>query len=163
MASTKKSIGLVVTQVAMAILLVIMGIMTLQLNSSGSSSTLSNLVNSARASVSGNEIASAVYSLLGVKSPLAAPIIIVLGICELLGGVFLCVNLIINTGKLENLFLVIILVMWCVVIVLVDILGKSTGFASVNWQKASDILAYLKDLASHLLVLGALLQVMKKD
>lgn len=163
MSTSKKSIGLFVTQIAIAILLVILGIMTLQLNSTDTGfNGLNNLIGSAKAGMDGNEIASAVYNLFGYKSPVAKPLIIVLGICELIGGIFLAVNLFVNTGKLENIFLLVILIMWIVVIVLVDILGNA-GIAKVNWQSTAAILSYFKNLASHLLVLGALLSVMKKD
>ncbi len=162
MAASKKSAGMIVTQVAVVIFLIVMGIMTLQLNSSSTGWTgFDNVLGSAKAGVNGNEIASAVYSLFGVKSPVAKPVIIVLGICEILGGAFLCINLFISTGKLENLFLVIILVMWCAVIVLVDFAGK-TGISSVKWNSMSSILSYLKGLSAHLLVLGALFTVMER-
>ncbi len=162
MSLSKKSIGLFITQIAIAILLIVMGIATVQLNSSGSGiAGLDNFVGSARASVSGNEIASAVYSLLGRSSTLAKPIILILGICEILGGVFLCVDLFVSTGKLQNLFILIIVIMWCVVIVLVDFLGNA-GITNVNWQSASAILSYLRGLASHLLILGAMFTVMGK-
>lgn len=163
MASSKKSLGLLITQIAIAVLLVIMGIMTMQLNQNATGWTgLDNLVGAAKAGVNGNEIASAVYSLLGTKSALAKPIIIILGVCELIGGVFLLVNVCVNTGKLENIFLLVILVMWIIVIVLVDILGK-TGITAVNWNSMGSVLSFLKGFATHLLVLGTLLQVMKKD
>lgn len=78
---------------------------------------------------------------------------IVFGVIELLAGVFLIIELFTGDifGKLDNLLMIIIWIVWIVGIVLGDFLGGAGLFKSgFSW-------AWLYDFASHVIVLGAML------
>ncbi len=151
MATAKKSGSTIVLQLAVALFLLASGILTVQLDS--------GIMGQLQAGFSGNEIATAVYSLIDGES--ASIIIIFLGVCELIAGVFLLLNFFINTGKITNLFVCIIMIVWVIVIVLVDILGRG-GLVDGAFESMNAFLAFLKSFSLHLLVLGALLVVWKR-
>ena len=78
---------------------------------------------------------------------------IVFGVIELLAGVFLIIELFTGDifGKLDNLLMIIIWIVWIVGIVLGDFLGGAGLFKSgFSW-------AWLYAFASHVIVLGAML------
>ena len=75
-----------------------------------------------------------------------------------MAGVFLLISLFTTVGKLADVVLFIIMVMWIIVIVLVDILG-SRGILGNAFKSFSSIISYMKTLSGHLLVLGAILIV----
>ncbi len=151
MSVSKRSVSTIVLQLAVALFLIVSGLLTVQLEQ--------GLLGQLQAGFTGNEIASAVHSLFDGES--ANILIIVLGVCELIAGVFLLLNFFINTGKITNFFILIILVVWIVVIVLVDILGNG-GLLDGAFESLNTFLRFLKSFSSHLLVLGALLVVWKK-
>ncbi len=151
MATSKRALSSIVLQLAVALFLIASGILTLQLDS--------GFFGRIQAGINGNEIASAVHSLF--DGDFANFIIILLGICELIAGVFLFLNFFINTGKISNLFVFIIVIVWIVVIVLVDILGAG-GLLDGAFASLAAFLAFLKSLSAHLLVMGALLLVWKR-
>lgn len=148
MGVSKKSLNGLVLQLALALFLIVAGLLTLQLDS--------GFIGKIQANVHGNEIATAVHSF--VKGDIANILVIALGACELIAGIFLLLNLFIVTGKITDLFVLIILIVWIVIIVLVDILGAG-GLLKGAFKNLSSFLAFLKSLSGHLLVLGALLFV----
>ena len=151
MSKTRRSYAEIILQLAVSLFLIVSGIMTVQLDG--------GFLGALQSGFTGNEIASAVHNIF--NGDLANILIIVLGICELIAGVFLLLNFFMNTGKLTNTFIFIILIVWIVVIVLVDILGNG-GLLGGTFKSLSSCLAFLKSLSAHLLVLGALLIVWKK-
>ncbi|MBP3608669.1 MAG: hypothetical protein J6J11_10185 [Treponema sp.] len=81
-------------------------------------------------------------------------LVIVFGVVELLAGIFLIIELFVGDfGKLDNILMLIILIVWIVAIVLSDFLGGNGLFNG----GAKNFLAWLYDFANHLIVLGALL------
>ncbi|WP_390903628.1 hypothetical protein, partial [Treponema lecithinolyticum] len=76
MSVSKKTLGGIVLQLALALFLIVSGILTLQLNGS--------FWGKLQVGISGNEVVSAVRSLL--KGDPANVVIIVLGVCELIAG-----------------------------------------------------------------------------
>ncbi len=151
MAISKKTFSAIILQLAVALFLIVSGILTVQLDS--------GFLGRLQAGFSGNEIASAVHSLM--DGDFANVIVVLLGICELIAGAFLLLNFFVDTGKITNLFVFIIIIVWCVVIALVDILGAG-GLLDGAFASMATFLSFLKGLSSHLLVLGALLLVWKK-
>lgn len=147
MAVSKKSMGVVLLQIALGLFLLASGIMTLQLDG-----TFGRF----QAGFGGNEVASAIYRIL--DGDFARIVIIAVGICELLAGVFLLLSFFVNVGAIEDVVLLIIMILWIVVIVLVDILGAG-GLLDGALKSFSSILSFMKVFSAHLLVLGALLIV----
>lgn len=152
MAQSKNSIGILILQVAMSIFLIVSGILTLQLDS--------GFLGKAQSFLSGNEVANAVYSIL--KGDVATAVIVILGICEIIAGAFLFISIFLYTGKLTATFVYIIVVVWIVIIVLVDILGNG-GLLKGAFNSTASCLSFFKSLASHLMVLGAMLTVSRKN
>ena len=148
MAVSNKSMGVVLLQIALGLFLLASGIMTLQLDS--------GLAGRLQAGFGGNEVASAIYRIL--DGDFAKIVIIIVGVCELLAGVFLLISFFVDVGKIADLVLFIIMIMWIVVIVLVDILG-SGGLLDGAFKSFGSILSFMKVLSAHLLVLGAILIV----
>lgn len=80
---------------------------------------------------------------------------IVFGVIELLAGVFLIIELFAGDifGKLDNILMIIIWIVWIVAIVLGDFLAAGGLFkAGFSWP-------WLYTFASHLIVLGAMLNL----
>ncbi|MGI5173797.1 hypothetical protein H0R92_09370 [Treponema sp. OMZ 840] len=151
MAVSKKTLSGVVLQLALALFLLVSGLLTLQLDG--------GFFGKLQAGVSGNELAAAVYSFL--KGSPATIVIMALGICELIAGIFLLANFFVDTGKITNLFIFIIIIVWLIVIALIDVMG-SGGILGGAFSSASAFLSFLKSLSAHLLVLGALFTVWKR-
>ncbi len=151
MSTAKKSASVVVLQLAVALFLLVSGILTVQLDG--------GFWGQLQAGISGNEIATAVHSIFDGDA--ANILVVFLGICELIAGIFLLLNFFINTGRITNLFIFIILIVWVVVIVLVDILGRG-GLIDGAFNSMATFLSFLRSFSSHLLVLGALLVMWKK-
>ncbi|MBE6350571.1 MAG: hypothetical protein E7062_07515 [Spirochaetaceae bacterium] len=151
MGTKKGGLGFVFIQIALAIFLIVSGIITVQLDGS--------VFGNIKASFSGNEIASAVYNIFG-HGDISGLIIIVLGIFEIIAGVFLFMRFFVAMGKWSDTFLFIIMCFWIAVIVLVDILG-SYGILGSAFESTGSFMAFLKSLSSHLLVLGSMLLVQR--
>ena len=98
MSVSKKTLGGIVLQLALALFLIVSGILTLQLNGS--------FWGKLQVGISGNEVVSAVRSLL--KGDPANVVIIVLGVCELIAGIFLLANFFVETGKISNTFIYVV-------------------------------------------------------
>ena len=148
MAVSNNSLGAMILRIALALFLVVSGILTLQLDS--------GFFGRLQAGFAGNELASAVYSFLDGDA--ANIVVILLGICELIAGVFLLAQIFVDTGNVSNLALTIIMILWIVVIALVDVLG-SNGLLNGAFKSTANFLSFLKVLSAHLLVLGAILVV----
>lgn len=80
---------------------------------------------------------------------------IVFGVIELLAGVFLIIEIFTKDvfGKLDNVLMTIIWIVWVIAIVLADFLsGNGVLKAGFSWN-------WLYNFASHLIVLGAMLSL----
>jgi uncharacterized membrane protein YphA (DoxX/SURF4 family) len=129
------SIGYFFLQIALGLFFLVSGIWTLQ----GSS---------------GNEIAIAIKSILSGDT--AQIWCIVFGIIEVLAGIFLLLRMFVTfSAPIDTVLMVIIMIAWIASFVLIDFIEKGAlpdgNFAS--------ILKWLKALAYHLLVLGAIITV----
>lgn len=142
------SLGLVLIQIALGLFFIASGIMTLQLDG--------GFLGKIQAGLGGNEVATAVHSI--VKGDVANIVIIAIGVCELLAGIFLILRFFTGVGKLADIVLIVIMIVWIVVIVLTDILG-SGGLLKGALRNFGSIITFLKVFSSHLLVLGGILMV----
>ncbi|MBQ9630857.1 MAG: hypothetical protein IJR49_04655 [Treponema sp.] len=96
---------------------------------------------------SGNEIATAINKLF--SGDMQKIIRMVFGIIEVLAGAFLLLRMFVSfSSSIDSLLMVIVMIAWLVSIVLLDILG---GFTFS--------LAWLHQVAYHLLVLGGIIMV----
>lgn len=148
--ATHKSmgLGLVLVQIALGLFFIASGIMTLQLEG--------GFLGRIQAGFGGNEVATAVHSI--VKGDVANIVIIAIGVCELLAGIFLILRFFTGVGKLADVVLIIIMIVWIVVIVLTDILGRG-GLLKGALDSFGSVITFLKVISSHLLVLGGILIV----
>ena len=148
--ATKSStgFGVVLVQIALGLFFIASGILTLQLDS--------GFLGRLQAGFCGNEVATAVYSIL--NGNVATIVIIAIGICEVLAGIFLILRFFMAVGKLADIVLIIIMIVWIAVIILVDILGNG-GLLKGALNNFGSIISFLKVLSAHLLVLGGILIV----
>ena len=148
--ATKSStgFGVVLVQIALGLFFIASGILTLQLDS--------GFLGRIQAGFGGNEVATAVYSIL--NGNVATIVIIAIGICEVLAGIFLILRFFMAVGKLADIVLIIIMIVWIAVIILVDILGNG-GLLKGALNSFGSIISFLKVLSAHLLVLGGILIV----
>lgn len=146
MAKSSISIGIIFLRFALAAFLIVLGIVTLQLDS--------GIIGKIQAGLTGNEIANAIHSFF--SGNLANILIILLGICSLVAGIFLVIGFFADLGTISNLALTIILIFWIVFIILVDILGQG-GLLKGAFSNFNSFISFLKALAGHCLVLGAIL------
>lgn len=150
MTLAKTSAANIVLRVALSLFLIAAGILTLQLDK--------GILGKLQAGFGGNEIANAIHSLF--KGDLASFLIIVMGILELVAGIFLLLGFFVNVGSVNKIALLAILIMWVVVIFLVDILGRG-GLLDGAFNSMASFLSFLKIFSAHLLVLGAILVSME--
>ena len=130
--SSKRGLGVLLTQLALALYLLLTGLFTLGLGGSRGSS----------------QIGAAVHSLL--KGDVANIVVILLGLVVLVCGILLILRFFWNPGTLDNLFKLITLIAWIVVAIIIDICGFGS-FGSI-WT-------WLLSVAENLLIIGALLIV----
>ncbi|NLK46657.1 MAG: hypothetical protein GX297_08420 [Treponema sp.] len=152
MATKKKSLGMLILQIALGCFLLAFGILTLQLDK--------GVLGKFQAGVTGNEVAIAVNKLL--KGDAANIVIILLGICEIISGAGLLVSLFTSLGKAASIFNLVVLIAWIVVIVVIDVMGPF-GLLNGAFESTWTFLFFLKTFAMHMLVLGAILTVNHKN
>lgn len=139
----KRSIGVVVLQISVALFLLVAGITGIIRSSAG-------------------DLAPVVAFLgdLFKNASLATIMVVVLSVCEIIAGFFLLTELVTTDLRITDMILFIFIIFWIVNIVLVDFvgpIGEGSSFRSVK-----SVLDYLGTLSSHLMVLGALILVTKK-
>ena len=144
----KSSLGMLILQIALGCFLLAFGILTLQLDK--------GILGKLQAGVTGNEVAIAVNQIL--KGDAANIVIILLGVCEIVSGAFLLLSLFTSLGKIASLFNLIVLIAWIVVIIVIDFMGPC-GLLNGAFKNMWTFLFFLKTLAMHMLVLGAILTV----
>lgn len=124
------SIGRLILQLALGIMLAVAGIVALQ----------------------GGKANDAVQALKSIFDGDAEKIIVtIFAVIELLAGILLIVELFLGDrfGKVDNILGLVIIVVWAIAIVLMDFLGD-------NFLKP-DVLPWLYQLSGHAIVLGALI------
>ena len=125
------ALGRFLLQIALGVMLVVSGIMAFQGKGDAAASAIKSILNGDAATI-------AIYAV---------------GAIELLAGIFLVIELFTGDrfGKLDNFLMIVVMIVWIVAIVLIDFLGKS-GILNSKFS-----LTWLYNLASHVLVLGALI------
>ncbi|MCL2411247.1 MAG: hypothetical protein FWC97_06340 [Treponema sp.] len=98
--------------------------------------------------VPGGEFGTMVATIFG-SGDLTNILTIVLSICAIVAGVFLLLKLFNVDIRITDMILFVFVIVWVVFIVIVDIIRPI--------QSSVEVLPYLKGLASHLMVLGALM------
>jgi hypothetical protein len=134
-----RSIGLFLLQISVALYLFVNGI----LGFSGDRS----------------ELAKVVREIFG-RGDFSSVLNIIFSVCAIIAGVFLLLELFSIQIQYTEMILFIFVIIWIVYIVLVDIINPINQRNSIFRQGNSWI--YLQGLASHLMVLGALLSASKK-
>ncbi|AIN92816.1 hypothetical protein [Treponema putidum] len=139
----KRTVGLVVLQIALAFFLIVAGILGLIRSSAG-------------------ELGQAI-SLLDVvfkSRTITTVIIITLAVAELIAGVFLIVEFFSGEIRLTGIILIVFMILWIVNIVLIDIIGPINGNI---FTSTMSVLNYLSQLSRHLMILGAIIAVKDKS
>lgn len=139
----KRSIGVVLLQISVALFLLVSGITGLLSSSAGDLAPVVEFFNS-----------------LFRSSSVLTVMIIILSISQIIGGFFLITELFTTDLRITDMILVILIILWIINIVLVDFVGPF-GSGSIL-RSTGSLLRYLGTLSSHLMVLGALVLVTKK-
>ncbi len=133
MADRRLSIGRIILQLAVGIMLAVAGIWALQGGGDAASAAIKGIF-------AGN-----------VKNIL----VIVFAVIEIISGILLIVGLFVpnSMASFNKILLLIIMIVWIVAIVLIDFLGSSGIFNG----GAKNFLSWLYQFANHLIVLGSLI------
>ncbi|UTY24698.1 hypothetical protein [Treponema denticola] len=139
----KRTVGLIVLQIALAFFLIVAGILGLIRSNAG-------------------ELGQAVALLDAVfKSRIITTIIVIsLAVAELIAGVFLIVEFFSGEIRLTNIILIIFMILWIINIVLIDIIGPINGNV---FGSTMSVLNYLSLFSRHLMILGAIIAVKDKS
>ena len=139
----KRTVGLIVLQIALAFFLIVAGILGLIRSNAG-------------------ELGQAVALLDAVfKSQIITTIIVIsLAVAELIAGVFLIVEFFSGEIRLTNIILIIFMILWIINIVLIDIIGPINGNV---FGSTMSVLNYLSLFSRHLMILGAIIAVKDKS
>ena len=139
----KRSIGLTILQIAVALYLLVSGVTGLLRSNAGDLAPVVVFLND-----------------FFKSSTIVTIVVIVLSVCEIIAGFFLLAELFTADLRVTDIILFVFIVLWVANILLVDFLGtlsEGTAFKNVN-----SVLAYLSTLSSPLMVWGALISVTKK-
>ena len=139
----KRTVGLVVLQIALAFFLIVAGVLGLIRSTAG-------------------ELGQTIALLDAVfrSQPITTIIIITLAVAELIAGVFLIVEFFSGEIRLTNVILLGFMILWIVNIVLIDIIGSINGNI---FTSTMSVLNYLSQLSRHLMILGAIIAVKYKS
>ena len=138
MATTKRSFGTILLQIALGLMFIVGGIWTLQ------------------GGKSGDGIAEAIRSIF--DGSIENALCIVMAVIEIILGVFLLLRLFVNLGtSLDSVLMLIVMIIWVVFMVLVDVLGNNGVLGVI--KNGKNILNFLYTFASHLIILGASIKV----
>ncbi|HNY21204.1 MAG TPA: hypothetical protein PKO22_03535 [Treponemataceae bacterium] len=139
----KRSVGLVILQIAVALFLLVSGVTGLLKSSAGDLAPIVTFLNK-----------------LFENPSLVTLIVIILSVSEIIAGFFLLSELLTTDLRITDIILVVFIILWAANIVLVDFVGPISD--GTTFHSVKGILAYLSVLSSHLMVLGALILVTKK-
>ena len=138
MATTKRSFGTILLQIALGLMFIVGGIWTLQ------------------GGKSGDGIAEAIRSIF--DGSIENALCIVMAVIEIILGVFLLLRLFVNLGtSLDSVLMLIVMIIWVVFMVLVDALGNNGVLGVI--KNGKNIPNFLYTFASHLIILGAIIKV----
>ena len=139
----KRTVGLVVLQIALAFFLIVAGVLGLIRSIAG-------------------ELGQTIALLDAVfrSQTITTIIIITLAVAELIAGVFLIVEFFSGEIRLTNVILLVFMILWIVNIVLIDIIGSINGNI---FTSTMSVLNYLSQLSRHLMILGAIIAVKYKS
>lgn len=139
----KRTLGLIVLQIALAFFLIVAGILGLIRSNAG-------------------ELGQAIALLDAVfKSQTITTIIVIsLAVAELIAGVFLIVEFFSGEIRLTNIILIIFMILWIINIILIDIIGPINGNI---FGSTMSVLNYLSRFSRHLMILGAIIAVKDKS
>ena len=139
----KRTVGLVVLQIALAFFLIVAGVLGLIRSTAGEL---------------GQTIA--LFDAVFRSQTITTIIIITLAVAELIAGVFLIVEFFSGEIRLTNVILLVFMILWIVNIVLIDIIGSINGNI---FTSTMSVLNYLSQLSRHLMILGAIIAVKYKS
>ena len=139
----KRTVGLVVLQIALAFFLIVAGVLGLIRSTAGELGQTITLLD-------------AVFR----SQTITTIIIITLAVAELIAGVFLIVEFFSGEIRLTNVILLVFMILWIVNIVLIDIIGSINGNI---FTSTMSVLNYLSQLSRHLMILGAIIAVKYKS
>ena len=135
MVRASRSFGNILLQIALGLLFIVSGIWILM-------------------GTGNDEIVIAINSIL--RGDAARITRYVFAVIELIVGVFLILRIFININtRLDSVLMVVIMICWIIAIILIDFLGSNGLLHCLN----SRFLGFLYRLASHLLILGAIINV----
>ena len=147
----QRTAGKLILQIALALFFIASGIITLQLDS--------GFFGRLEAGLRNNEVAYAINSLIR-NTNVADILIIAFGVIEFLVGIFLAIQLFVDVGvRFTQVLMAIIVIVWLLVIILVDIMGRSGIMGGHIFDDMGSMLSYFKQLSAHLLVLGSVIVV----
>jgi len=139
----KRSLGLIILQIAVALYLLVSGVTGLLNSSAGDLAPVIKFL---------NEL---------FKNPSVVTImIIVLSVSEIIAGFFLLAELFTTDLRVTDMILFIFIILWLANIILVDFVAPISGHSI--FRNVDSVLRYVSVLSSHLMVLGALVLVTKK-
>ncbi len=139
----KRSIGLILLQIAVALFLLVSGVTGLMGSSAGELAPVLDFLNG-----------------LFNSTSIVTIMIIILSVFEVIAGFFLLWELFTTDLRVTDMIVFIIIVLWIAMIVLVDFIGP-IGDGKI-FRSVPSLLSYLSVLSSHLMVLGGLILVCKK-
>lgn len=151
------SLGMFFLQLALALFLLFSG-----LNATSAVVNIdSNGMKFSRSILSDSEVVKVVDQLVKNKD-FASAIILVLALAQIACGAILILNFFIETKKVTEILLIIMLVLWGLIILFMDVLGKG-GLVDGAFKDYNAFVAFCKQLSLHLLVTGTVLLFFKKE
>lgn len=160
MASAKKSsLGILLLQIFLGLYLIICGIMAFQMVSQPQSITGFFQKAGSALSNSGSPL-SCIYDIFD-DADVAKVVVIILGACEALAGVFLILALALPLGKLEGTLFLITIIIWLAVMVFVNVISKG-GLIHIASDNLYSAMSILSSLTLNLSVLAGLIVLKKK-
>ena len=139
----KRSIGLIIVQIAVALYLLVSGVTGLLNSSAGDLAGVVGFLNDL------------------FKNPsMVTLLVIVLSISEIIAGFFLLMELFTTDLRVTDMILFIFIILWIANVILVDFIAPISG--GTIFKSVDSVLRYVSVLSSHLMVLGALIMVSKK-
>jgi len=158
--NSRNSVGTLIITFALAILLIVMGTQVLSTTGNASSGFGKRLSSGITAMINGDEVTSSVQYLFreNRNNNLVNAIIMIIGILEICAGALVLINffLPIKLYTVKSLLMWIVFALWCVVIAVVDVLGNN-GILGDAFKNTTHVLAWLKGLSMHLIILGSIL------
>ena len=146
MAVSNNSLGDLILRIALGLFLLALGILTIP------GGGIKDILGA-------NEVASAIRGLF--DGNLEKIMLWLVGICTILAGAGIILSFFMPLGAFSNIFYLVVLIVWALVIVLVDIFGNG-GLLNGAFNNFRAFIGFLSSLAYHMLVLGAML-VVRRD